>query len=158
MIKLAISGCQGKMGQRIAKLAETNNEFKIVTLLERKGHSAIGTKIDSVEISDNLDKIKDADVLIEFTTPQATIEHLDACVKYKKSMVIGTTGLTPEQKEKITDASKKIPIVFSPNMSIGVNLLQEHRPEYYETMKQCMDSLDINYPACFFGPYSEREN
>ncbi|MBL7196635.1 MAG: 4-hydroxy-tetrahydrodipicolinate reductase [Candidatus Omnitrophica bacterium] len=122
-IKLAISGSRGKMGQLICKLAESDKEFEIVSLLERRGHSDIGTKIGSIEITDNSDSIKDTDVLIEFTSPEATIEHLNVCVKFNKPIIIGTTGLTAQQKDEIKKASKKIPIVFSPNMSIGVNLL-----------------------------------
>ena len=62
-------------------------------------------------------------MLIEFTSPEATLAHLDACVKHKVKMVIGTTGINPEQTVKIKTAAKKIPIVFSSNMSIGVNIV-----------------------------------
>ena len=76
-----------------------------------------------VSVTDNSEAIKDADVLIEFTSPEATVEHLNVCVKYNKAIVVGTTGLTAQQKGEIESASRKIPIVFSPNMSLGVNLL-----------------------------------
>lgn len=123
MIKLAVSGCRGKMGQRIVGLAQADKDFKIVTLLERKGHDDIGMKIGSVCVSDDIGQIKNADVLIEFTSPEATMEHLKVCLDYKKSVVIGTTGLTTEQKKSIEAASKNIAVVLSPNMSLGVNLL-----------------------------------
>ncbi|MFC1709191.1 4-hydroxy-tetrahydrodipicolinate reductase [Candidatus Omnitrophota bacterium] len=123
MIKLAISGSRGKMGQRICSLAASDKEFKVVSLLEKGSHPEIGATMAGVSITDNLEAIKDADVLIEFTSPEATIGHLLACLKYKKAIVIGTTGLTQEQKATIEKASEKIPIVFSPNMSVGVNLL-----------------------------------
>lgn len=123
MIKLAISGCCGKMGTRILNLALQGKSFSVVCALEKKGHPLIGKKISNLEVCDDIEKIKGADVLVEFTTPESTIEHLDICVKYNKPMVIGTTGLSQEQQDKIKIASKKIPIVFSPNMSIGVNFL-----------------------------------
>ena len=63
------------------------------------------------------------DCLIEFTSPEATIAHLTICEKEKKAMVIGTTGLSDEEKARIKAASSSIPIVFSPNMSVGVNVL-----------------------------------
>ncbi|MDD5006017.1 MAG: 4-hydroxy-tetrahydrodipicolinate reductase [Candidatus Omnitrophica bacterium] len=123
MIKLAISGSRGKMGQRIINVAQADKDFKIVTLLERKGHIDIGIKVNGAKVTDDIEEIKNSDVLVEFTTPEATMEHLKICLKYKKPMVIGTTGLSPEQKKDIESASKEIAIVLSPNMSLGVNLL-----------------------------------
>lgn len=109
MVKICVSGSKGKMGSRILELAKKDSNFNI------SGAFDVGENPEPL--------IKGCDCLIEFTTPQATIEHLALCEKYKKAMVIGTTGLPDVEKEKINKASKKIPIVFSPNMSIGVNLL-----------------------------------
>jgi 4-hydroxy-tetrahydrodipicolinate reductase len=67
--------------------------------------------------------IEGCDSLIEFTSPEATLEHLDICVKHKKAIVVGTTGLSGADIEKIKDASAGIPVILSPNMSVGVNLL-----------------------------------
>jgi 4-hydroxy-tetrahydrodipicolinate reductase len=64
---------------------------------------------------------EDAEVLIEFTTPEATVEHLS----YKRTTVIGTTGLSEEQRMEVEKAAKSVPIVLAPNMSVGVNLLRE---------------------------------
>lgn len=138
MIKLAISGCQGKMGQRISKLAELDKELKVVALLERKGHPDIKREIGDIKITDNLEAIEGSDVLIEFTTPEATLEHLKFCQKYNKPIVIGTTGLSAQQQNEIKAASKKIPIVFSPNMSIGVNLL-------FNLVKEAASNLSLDY-------------
>lgn len=131
MIKLVISGCCGKMGKRIIALSLNDKEFKLVGAVEDKDHPAIGKKIDDVlhlsvpdiKITDNLDIIKKTDVLIEFTNPLATMEHLGLAVKYKKAIVIGTTGLKAQQLSQIKKAGSQIPIVFSPNMSVGVNLV-----------------------------------
>ncbi len=124
MIKLAISGAQGRMGQTIAKLALANKKtFKITTLLEHKNHPQANEKINGITVSTSNAALKGADVLIEFTLPEATIENLKACVKHNVKMVIGTTGLNEAQIAEIKKASKKIPIVFSSNMSIGVNVL-----------------------------------
>lgn len=108
MIKLAISGYQGKMGQRITTLAERDKKFNITA---------------KIEMNDSIEAVKAADVLIEFTSPVATMEHLRACVKFSRAMIIGTTGLSEKELSEIKLASKKIPIVFSPNMSVGVNCL-----------------------------------
>jgi len=110
MIKLCVSGSKGKMGSRIIELAkEDPAEFQL------SGEFDVGAEPEPL--------IEGSDCLIEFTSPQATIEHLALCEKLKKAIVIGTTGLSGAEQEKIKEASKTIPIVFSPNMSVGVNLL-----------------------------------
>ena len=76
-----------------------------------------------VSISHSLTKVVDAfDVAIDFTGPTATMVHLDVCRQHGKAMVIGTTGLTDQQKDSISAAAADIGIVFAPNMSVGVNL------------------------------------
>ncbi len=123
MINLAISGCLGRMGQSIIRLALQDKKFTIKTLLESKNHPQIHEKINNLSISTDIAQIKECTVLIEFTTPEATMQNLKACVEYGIKMVIGTTGLTAEQIEEIKKASLKVPIVFSSNMSVGVNIL-----------------------------------
>ena len=110
MIKLAISGYQGKMGKRIAALAATDKEFNITAKIEQ---------------NDSIETVKGADVLIEFTMPKATVSHLKACIADKVAVVIGTTGLGDKELSEVKLAAKKIPVVFSPNMSVGVNRLFE---------------------------------
>jgi 4-hydroxy-tetrahydrodipicolinate reductase len=109
MLKICVSGSKGKMGSRIIELAKDDKELEVAA------------KFDIGE--DAEENIKNCDCLIEFTSPKATIEHLAICEKDKKAMVIGTTGLSDAEKEKIKAASEKIPVVFSPNMSVAVSLL-----------------------------------
>ena len=123
MIKIAVSGSCGRMGARIISLAKQDKNFKLAIALERKDHPEIGKAIDGVKVTNSNDEIKNTDCLIEFSNPEATINHLDSAVKFKKPIVIGTTGLSTEQKTKITQAAKTIPVVFAPNMSVGVNLV-----------------------------------
>lgn len=131
MIKLVISGICGRMGKRIALLAQASKDFDIVGALESKDNPSIGKDIGEVLGAGNIGKKVESDfnniatssILIEFTTPQATMEHLGLAIKKKVGMVIGTTALSKEDMGKIKLASKDIPIVFSPNMSVGVNLL-----------------------------------
>ncbi|OGX07813.1 MAG: 4-hydroxy-tetrahydrodipicolinate reductase [Omnitrophica WOR_2 bacterium GWA2_47_8] len=123
MIKLAVSGCQGRMGHRIVALAQDDKDFKITALLENPNHPRINETINGLKISTTPDAIKGSDVLIEFTAPDATISNLKACVKNNVKMVIGTTGLNESQVNEIKDAAKSIAIVYSSNMSIGVNIL-----------------------------------
>ena len=123
MIKLAVSGCQGRMGQSIARLALEDKEFVLAALLERHDHPDAGKTAHDLTISTDNATLQNCDVLIEFTSPEATIANLQACVQHGVKMVIGTTGLQPEQIEKIKTAAQQIPIVFASNMSVGVNIL-----------------------------------
>lgn len=138
MIKLAVSGCRGKMGSRIINLAAQNKTFEVTAALEAAGHADIGMEVAAVKISDDAGVIKAADVLIEFTTPQATLSHLRSCVKFSKPMVIGTTGLSEQEILEIKAASQKISIVFSPNMSVGVNCL-------FELVRTAAKRLGLDY-------------
>ena len=116
MIKIVVSGAEGRMGRRIIELARKDPEFEVVAGLEVKANPGLN-------IVSGLNQIKaDYDCIIEFTTPEATLEHLRAAEKAKKGMVIGTTGFREEQFSAIRKASGAIPVVFSPNMSICVNL------------------------------------
>jgi 4-hydroxy-tetrahydrodipicolinate reductase len=132
MIKIIISGISGKMGSRIGVLASQDKNIEIAGGLEASSSPAIGRDIGEFiaigkinkKIESDFDKVVSfCDVLIEFTSPSATLGHLEAAVKNKKAMVIGTTGFSKDESGKIKEASKKIPIVFSPNMSIGANLM-----------------------------------
>lgn len=132
MVKIIISGICGKMGTRIGFLASKDKDIEIAGALEAQGNPGIGKDIGEVlgmektgkGVSPDLENTSgQCDVLIEFTSSAATLKHLEIAVKKKISMVIGTTGFSSEEVEKIKQASLKIPIVFSPNMSIGANLL-----------------------------------
>ncbi|MFH0732185.1 MAG: 4-hydroxy-tetrahydrodipicolinate reductase, partial [Candidatus Omnitrophota bacterium] len=132
MIKIVISGILGKMGAKIGMLASQDKNFEIAGGLEASSNPAIGNDIGEnlaigkigKKIESDFNKIASScDVLIEFTGISSTLEHLDIAIKNKKPMVIGTTGFSADEAEKIKEASKKIPIVFSPNMSIGANLM-----------------------------------
>ena len=125
-IKLAVSGARGRMGSRIAALASEDSVFKVASTLESSGHPDLGKETGGVRLTSEVETaLKVSDVLIEFTTPQATLAHLKASVAAGKPMVIGTTGFSQKEMAEIQAASKKIPLLLSPNMSVGVNLLFE---------------------------------
>ncbi|MBN1353153.1 MAG: 4-hydroxy-tetrahydrodipicolinate reductase [Candidatus Omnitrophica bacterium] len=119
MVKVVVSGASGRMGKRISELAAKDADIDVVAGIEIRQNADPKKGIfgDINEIKNNYDCI------VEFTTPEATVEHLTAAARLKKSMIIGTTGLSDAQKNAIKEASEVIPIVFSPNMSVGVNLL-----------------------------------
>ena len=120
-IKLAVTGCLGRMGQQIIKSAKLNKNFSINVITESK---LINKKINGVNISLNNEKsFKKADVIIDFTVPKCTMEVLKIATKLKKRVVIGTTGFTIKEEKLIQRYSRKIPILKAGNMSLGINLL-----------------------------------
>jgi len=129
MIKLGISGVCGRMGRRIFELASGDRGFELTLALEKKGTSMIGKDLGKLKISSSPDGIFLIDVFVEFTEPLATETNLDYVAKYKKAVVIGTTGLNDTQLKKVEEVSKVVPVVFSPNMSVGVNVLFTILPE-----------------------------
>ena len=130
MLRIGVAGACGKMGKRIAFLAMRDPDIKIGSAVERKGLPETGQDIGSLSAGKPVgtivtDDLKAAcsgiDCMIDFTLPAPTLEHIAACVESGVAMVIGTTGFEPSGEEKIREAAAKIPIVFSPNMAIGVN-------------------------------------
>ena len=108
MTRIAINGSKGKMGQALIEAINSSSQ------------SDFGAGFDK---GDNLiDLISNFEVLIDFSRPEASLNALTVCKDAGKAMVIGTTGFTDSELELIGQASKEIPIVFAPNMSVGVNL------------------------------------
>ena len=144
-IKVGIAGCLGRMGQELTKQILENKNFIFVGGFEHKAHPKIGKKINDVTtiqsaevVTNNASSIfKIADVVIDFTTPQSTLSNVKIATITKTALVIGTTGITKAQKNKIKSYSKKIPILMSSNMSIGVNLL-------FDLVKKAASSLGGN--------------
>ena len=130
-IKIAVAGCLGRMGQELSKKIIANNRLEFVGGFEHKKHKNINKEFNKVSdikcsnliYSNPAPSIKLANVLIDFTTPQSTLENIKIASLNKTAVVIGTTGISDAQKNKIKSFSKKIPILMSSNMSIGVNLL-----------------------------------
>lgn len=132
MIKIIVTGATGRMGSRITALSKDYHDLKLIGATEKKAHDAIGKDIGTIvgigetgiKLTDSLENIIDnSDVIIDFTSINSTLQHVKLAVERKKAMVIGTTGFSKEELEPIREASKNIPIVLAPNMSVGVNLL-----------------------------------
>ncbi|MFO0753410.1 MAG: 4-hydroxy-tetrahydrodipicolinate reductase [Thermodesulfovibrionales bacterium] len=132
MVRIIVTGATGRMGSRIATLSREYQGLELAGALERQGHEGIGKDLGrligigetKVRLSDSLDAIVGgADVLIDFSSTAASLEHAQSAAARKKAMVIGTTGFSKEEIEELRRASKEIPLVLAPNMSVGVNLL-----------------------------------
>ncbi len=132
MVKAIVSGAGGRMGGRIIHMMEGVGGITLTGALERPDHPAVGRDIGEVVglarkglmVSGSLaELLPQADVLIEFTHPEPTLEHLKTMSEAGKAMVIGTTGLNPDQVSKLKGLAEKSRVVFAPNMSVGVNLM-----------------------------------
>ena len=120
-IKLAVTGCLGRMGQQIIKSAKSDKKFKLVTVTESK---IINKKISGIKLELNDESaFRKANVIIDFTVPKCTFQVLRIASKLKKKVVIGTTGFTKKEEELIKKYAGKIPILKAGNMSLGINLL-----------------------------------
>tara|TARA_B100000212_G_C27299719_1_gene500981 strand:+ start:158 stop:934 length:777 start_codon:yes stop_codon:yes gene_type:complete len=120
-VKLAISGCMGRMGRQLVKSSKTDKNFKLTTLTENR---LIEKKIAGIKPSLNDENsFKNVDLIIDFTIPKCTFEILKIASKLKKRVVIGTTGFSKKEELQIKKFSKKIPILKAGNMSLGINLL-----------------------------------
>ena len=131
MTRVAVVGAAGRMGKTLIEALDTVEGPGLTAATEQPDSPFIGLDAGElagvgkkkVALSHSLTKvIDDFDVIIDFTSPVATMVHLDVCKQHGKAMVIGTTGLNDAQKQKIAEVAKTIPIVFAPNMSVGVNL------------------------------------
>lgn len=113
------------MGKAIIGLLSEYPQVSLAGALEREGHPDLGREAAAgIKVSDDVEKIMSgADILIDFTSPSATLNHLRVCRQLKKGIVIGTTGFTEPELAEIKAASAQAPVLISPNMSLGVNLL-----------------------------------
>jgi 4-hydroxy-tetrahydrodipicolinate reductase len=126
MINLIICGAAGRMGQAICEAVKDTKDFAISAAVESHGHPLVGKplgdRLPNV-FDDLLLVLQSGDVVIEFSTPEATAANATKAAIMKKPMVIGTTGLDQKHQEMFAEMAREIPLVVSSNMSIGVNLL-----------------------------------
>ena len=127
-IRLAISGASGRMGQRLMALGAADSRFQLIAGVERPENDAVGrfsTNGNAPIVGNIHEVLPKTDVVIDFTAPEATLKNAARVASGRCALVIGTTGLKAAQVNRLKNLSHRIPIVFSPNMSVGVNLLFE---------------------------------
>ena len=150
MIKAVVTGAAGRMGSRIINLLSSAEGIRLSGAIERKGHALVGK--DSygpaglpaggvlTMITDDLAAaLKAGDVLIDFTFPESSLEHIRTCAELGKPAVIGSTGFSVPQLDEIRKLVQQIPCVLSPNMSIGVNLCFKILEEVARTVGEDYD-------------------
>ena len=120
-INFTITGCLGRMGQQLVKSSKSAKNFKLVSITENR---LVNKKISGLRPQLNTENaFKNANIIIDFTTPKCTLEVLKIASKLKKKVVIGTTGFSKKEESLIKKYSRKIPILKAGNMSLGINLL-----------------------------------
>jgi 4-hydroxy-tetrahydrodipicolinate reductase len=147
MVRVAIVGAAGRMGRNLVHACALSEHTRLTLATDKPGNSLIGADAgvvagiepQNVMISETLEA-NEFDVLVDFTHPTATTNHVNYCLHNNKKMVIGTTGCDAVLEQKLRDASNSIAIMYAPNMSVGVNLCLE----LLETAAKVLgDSVDI---------------
>ena len=145
---IIMGGC-GRMGGTLIRLAQQDPELVVKAVIERAERLDELENLDCV-VSSDLDEVlakTSRAVVVEFTSPEATLEHVRECRKHGNPMVIGTTGLKPDQAEHIVAAAKDIPLLLAPNMSVGVNVLLKILPQLVQMLGPAydMEMMEIHH-------------
>jgi len=149
MIKVVVAGAAGRMGCRLVSLVRESSALTLAGALEGTGHQSLGDDAGitagaghaGIPITDDLAALmKQGEVVIDFSAPRATLEHLRIVAQHRRAMVIGTTGFSVSELDELKSLAQQIPCVFSPNMSVGVNLIYKIIGEMAKTLG---DEYDI---------------
>ncbi len=135
-VRVVVTGASGRMGASIIRCVRDDEGTEVAGGTEREGSKAVGLDVGlaaslGVLEAPVVDSLEEAisrvhpDVVIDFTTPEASVHHAKICAKNKVALVVGSTGFDAASKAAMAEAAKKTPILMSPNMSIGVNLMIE---------------------------------
>jgi 4-hydroxy-tetrahydrodipicolinate reductase len=149
MMKIAVHGAGGRMGQRVTALASQNPRFTVVAALESANHPSLGKDAGLLagvgEIGVPLGVVgeSNADVVIDFSVPDAAVAVTKHCLQFSKPLVIATTGLEADQQQFIREAARKIPIVWAPSMSTAVNVTMKLARIAAEALKNLPTGVDV---------------
>ena len=127
-VKIVVLGAGGRMGQEIIEAARRDEDVCVHGVVELPGHKIIGQRpspdLPALEVvSDLRAALVGADVLVDFTRPESTLGALEVAVDAGVAAVVGTTGLSSDQRYQLAEFAEEIPLVFSPNMSVGINVM-----------------------------------
>jgi len=124
-MKVAVAGAGGRMGRTLIELVLDADDLELSGAIEAAGHSAVGEDAaPGVRVTaDAAAAVAGAECLIDFSAPAATLAHLELCLKSHVPVVIGTTGFSAQERERVVAASRRIPVVLAPNMAVGVNVI-----------------------------------
>ncbi|MCA1987505.1 MAG: 4-hydroxy-tetrahydrodipicolinate reductase [Desulfovibrio sp.] len=140
-VKIVVMGAKGRMGQTIAQLVQTDPALELVGVMERGGGTAglecyncvFGADLDVV-----LPQVPGA-VVVDFTSPESSVRTAQGCAMHGNPVVCGTTGLTADQQAKMAEAATSTPVLWAPNMSVGVNTLLKVLPQLTRMLGEAYD-------------------
>ncbi|MFQ5894870.1 MAG: 4-hydroxy-tetrahydrodipicolinate reductase [Nitrospinota bacterium] len=131
-LRAAVAGAAGRMGSRLVCLIKEDPEMELAGALERKGHPALGRDAgevagagkSGVALTDDIDEaLRGAQVVLSFSVPEGSLEHARAAARAGMAAVVGTTGFPPSLRAEMESLGEELPLVFAPNMSVGVNVM-----------------------------------
>jgi 4-hydroxy-tetrahydrodipicolinate reductase len=137
---IIMGGC-GRMGGTLVRLAQGDPELNLQAVIERTDRLSDLESLDCV-VSDDLEAVliqHPRAVVVEFTAPEATVEHVRVCRKHGNPIVVGTTGLKPDQRVILEEAAAAVPVLLAPNMSVGVNVLLKILPMLVQMLGPAYD-------------------
>ena len=145
---IVITGASGRMGRMLIETVQASDKCHLVGVTEREGHAWVGKDLGEAlggaamgvpVVSDTIQVVKDAQAIIDFTSPAATVAHAELAAQARAVHVIGTTGMEPADLLKIAAAARHAPIVRAGNMSLGVNLLTKLTQKVAEALDEDFD-------------------
>ena len=148
-LKIAVHGAAGRMGERVTALATSDPRFKLVAALESATHEALGQDagvlagVGEIGVPISVVGESDADVVIDFSVPDAAVAAVAHCLEYGKPVVIATTGFDEKQEDYIRSSAEKIPVVWAPSMSTAVNLVMKLTEVAGQTLKKIHSGVDV---------------
>lgn len=147
MLKAIITGAGGRMGSRIISLLEEEQGIEPAGAVERMDHPVVGQDVGEflglgkrgIVVESGLDScISRGDVVIDFTSHEASMQNMEIAARHKRAIVIGSTGFSSAEMEKIQELARNVPCVLAPNMSVGVNVM-------FKLLKLVAETLGDDY-------------
>ncbi len=148
-LRIGIHGAAGRMGQRLVTLAADDPDLQVVAALEQATHPQLGVDagvvagVGSIGVPLGAGLPEKVDVVIDFSVPQATEAILATCLLNKVPLVVATTGLSDQQREKIRHAAEQIPLLSAPSMSLAVNLAMKLAETAATALKDHPSGADV---------------
>jgi 4-hydroxy-tetrahydrodipicolinate reductase len=149
MIRTVVTGVAGRMGSSIVRFVRDSHDMVLVGATESEGSASLGLDAGlvcrlgamEIQVEDDLGKSlrRGADVVIDFTSPEASLRHAKTCAELKVPLVLGTTGFSAAARAELASAAKEIPMLAAPNMSVGVNLMVKLAAEAAKVLGDAFD-------------------
>ncbi len=144
-----IMGGSGRMGGTLVRMAQSDAELNVKAVVERADRLSALENLDCL-LSSDLDEVLPQSpraVVVEFTSPEATVEHVNICKRHGNPIVIGTTGLSQEQLALVRQAATSVPVLLAPNMSVGINVLLKVLPMLVQMLGPAydMEMMEIHH-------------